>query len=150
MTISKKWFCISALIVAGLLSVLCSFLGLFALGWGGFGRGKGSVAMLGFVLPLLIAFPLFALSLGVTRFASLGLWCAAPYHWFWLIEVSSSPPSQGPLEFLKLLARCFVEPQVLLLLFVAVLVQFGIQAIPTFSFDNYLYEKLRGGRDSSA
>jgi hypothetical protein len=150
MSDSKRWLCISALIVAGLLSIFCGFLGLFALAWGGFGRDKDSAAILGYILPLLIALPLFVLSLGITRFASLGLWCAVPYHWFWLIEISSPPQSHSPLDFMKLLARCFVERQELLLLSVAGLVQFGIQAIPTFFFDNYLYKKLRGDRDSSA
>lgn len=150
MSSSKRRLCISALVVAGLLSIFCSFLGLMGLAWGGLGRGKDTAAIPGFMLPLLLAFPLFVLSLGITRFASIGLWCAVPYHWLWLIEIGFQAPLNSPLEFLKLLARCFVEPEVLFLLLLASLVQFGIEAIPTFLFDDFMYEKLRGNLDSRA
>ena len=150
MTLTRKFLCIGALILAGSVALLVFFLGLMALAWSGFGRGKNSVSILCFFLPFLLALPLFVLSLGGTRLGSVGLWVLVPYHWFSLICGSFPNPAHSVLGFLKLLAICASERQLLLLVLLAALVQFGVNVIPIFCIDKYFCERMRRNDDSHA
>lgn len=123
MTTSRKVLCVSSLIVAGLLSVFLSFLGAFGLVWGGFPKDGESALLLGIFLPLLFTFPLFALSVGVSKLASRALWVCVPFPWLAWFETSLHGFKGGPLDLAKSLAECSYMAWPLL--FLAALVQFG-------------------------
>ena len=125
MTTSRKWLCISSLIVAGLLSLLLSALGGFGLLWGGFPQKDHSALFLAMFLPFLLAFPLFAFAVFVSRPVSLALWIAIPFPALAVFEISSLDFKGGPFDFLKFLAECTKMAWPLLIL--AALVQFGTQ-----------------------
>jgi hypothetical protein len=139
---------ITALTAAGLIALYFCFIGAFGVLWGGFGRGHEDLEILGFSLPFLLALPLFVLSLGITRFASLGLWLLIPYHWLWLVIHFTGGGVSGPLEFARTAILCLIEPTEIPLILLAVLVQFGSQVFKQFSFDEYLYKKIRGTGES--
>ncbi|MGD0739672.1 MAG: hypothetical protein ABR957_08755 [Terracidiphilus sp.] len=147
---ARRGLRITALTVAGLLSLYLCFIGLVGLLWGGFGRGKDDAQMLGFFLPFLLALPLFVFSLGISRFASLGLWVLIPYHWFWMVIHFGGEGSVGPLGFMKGLALLLVAPTEISIVLLAVLVQFGSQVFNQFSFDEYLYGRTRGKSEPEA
>jgi hypothetical protein len=147
---ARRGLAITALIAAGLLSVYLCVVGLFGLLWGGFGRGHEDLKILGFSLPFLLALPLFLFSLGITRFASIGLWVLIPYHWFWLVSQFTGEGVSGPLEFVKAAVLCVIAPTEALIILLAVLVQFGSQIFKKFRFDEYLYERMRGASESGA
>jgi hypothetical protein len=147
---ARRVLAIIALTIAGPLSLFLCLLGLMALAWGGLGHGFEAAKRIGFLLPFFLALPLFIFSLGGTRFASLGLWALVPYHWFWLVQLSSGGPNHGFLQFLEFLALCVCQRQLLALVLLAVLVQFGLQAFNQFSFDEYLYKRMRGASEPAA
>jgi hypothetical protein len=71
---------VAALVIAGLLSALLSLDGLGIAAWGGFPKPEDRLMWWGLVMPLLISFPMFLLSLGVSRVGILGLWAALIMH----------------------------------------------------------------------
>jgi hypothetical protein len=148
MTQTRKAACVVALVLAGVLSSILCLWGLMAMIWGGFGRANDSASILCFCLPFLLGLPLFLLSLGGTRLASLFIWVLVPFHLFWLIEVSSPLPNHTPAKLLKLLVLCLFERTELVLVFLALLVQFGIQVIPRFRIDEHFYERMQRNNDS--
>jgi len=125
MTTSRKWLCIGSLAVAGLLSLLLSCFGGFALLWAGFPEKDHSARLMAMFLPFLLAFPLFALAAAVSRLASVALWIAVPFPWLAVFELNTHDFRGDPLSFMKLLASSF--HMALPLLIVAALVQFGTQ-----------------------
>jgi hypothetical protein len=147
---ARRGLAITALTVAGLLALYFCFIGVFGVLWGGFGRSHEGLEVLGFSLPFLLALPLFVFSLGITRFASLGLWLLIPYHWFWLVIHFTGGGVSGPLEFARTAILCLIEPTEIALILLAILVQFGMQAFNQFNFDEYLYKKMRGAGESGA
>jgi len=127
MTTSKKWLCISSLITAGMLSVALSLLGLFTVLWTGLPKNAQEYPILGLFLPLIAAFPLLALAVGVTRYASRALWISAFISWTAYAWVVRSDFHGSLLDFLTLsvTSRSVMIPMALLLL--ATLVEFGTQ-----------------------
>jgi hypothetical protein len=147
---ARRGLAITALVIAGLLSLYFCFFGLFGLLWGGFAHGNNDLQMLGFLLPFLLALPLFVFSLGITRFASLGLWVLVPYHWFWLVSQFAGDEVKGPLDLARGLFLCLFARTEISLILLAVLVQFGMQVFKQFRFDEFLYERMRGANESGA
>jgi len=123
MTNNRKWLCFGSLTVAGLLSLLLSFLGTFGLSWGGFPNDAHSAFLLVMFLPFLLAFPLFVLAVGVSNLAAFALWICVPFLWITWFGTSVHDFKGGPLEFAKFLALCCCATLPLLIL--AALVQFG-------------------------
>jgi hypothetical protein len=123
MKTSRKFLCFSSLIAACLLSLLLSFLGLFGLTWGGTPQAIESPSILILFFPYLLAFPLFALAVAVSRLGSLALWIAVPLPGLAVFEGSVHDFKGGPLDLVKFLVLCCYPALPLLLL--AALVQFG-------------------------
>ena len=127
MKVSRKVLCIVALIIAGLLSLGASFLGLMGLLWGGFGRHGFKILELLFFLPPLLAFPLFALAAASSRLAAFSLWALGPAYSLAMFQVSAENFVGSFTHYAVLLLACFVNKLAILLWVSAALVQFGIR-----------------------
>ncbi len=147
---TRRSFAVTALTVAGLLSLYLCFLGLMGLAWSGFGRGNKDLEILGCFLPFLLALPLFVFSLGITRFATLGLWMLIPYHWYWLVSHLTAEGVTGPFDLLRRIALALITPIEIAFILLAVLVQFGMRVFKQFRFDQCLYRRMRGTSESGA
>jgi hypothetical protein len=125
MTTSRKWLCFGALIVAGLLSLLLSFWGVFGLAWVGFPQTGvyDSAWELALFLPFVLAFPLLALAVGATKYATLALWIIAPLPSLTVLVGNVNGFKGGPSDLMKFLAECIFASVPLLIL--AALVHFG-------------------------
>jgi hypothetical protein len=124
MKTSNKVLCFSSLAIAGVLSILLSFFGLFGLAWGGFPKSGYDAQAVELFLPLVLALPLFALAVGVTKYASLVLWIMVAISWIVMIRISMSNFHGGPLDFLTLLVVSLFRSFPMLLLLLAALVEF--------------------------
>jgi hypothetical protein len=123
MTNSRKWACWSSLIIAGLLSSLLSFLGLFGLAWGGFPQKDHSAWMAAVFFPFALALPLFVVAAAASRFALYALWATVPFPWFGVVATSVPDFKPGPIGFLEGVVLC-AYLSVPIALFAA-LVQYG-------------------------
>jgi hypothetical protein len=123
MSASKKWVCTLSLALAGLLSLLLSLLGFFALTWGSLAQAIKSPPTLALLLPYVLAFPLFVLSVAVSKHASHVLWIMAPIPGLAMTWFSIHDPKQSAIYFPEFLAElaCTVLP----LLALAALVHCG-------------------------
>jgi hypothetical protein len=123
MTTKRKWACWLSLSVAGLLSSLFSFLGLFGLAWGGFLRSGHPAWMMAVFFPFALALPLFVLASAVSRLAMYALWAAVPFPWLGVIATSFHDFKPGLIGFLEGVVPCAYLSVALALL--AALVQYG-------------------------
>jgi hypothetical protein len=146
MATSKKWLCAASLTAAGLLSLFLSFIGGFGLLWAGFPQKDHSASVLAMFLPFLLAFPLFALAVGVSRLALLALWVAVPFPWLAYSAMLIHGFKGGPANLLKFSA----EPAYMALpLFVAAaLVQFGTQFYEITNDSQWV--RWKASKDASA
>ncbi len=119
----SKFLCLSSLAVAGSLSILLTLLGLFAFAWAGLPKNSFDAQALGLFLPLVFAFPFFALAVAVTRYASLALWIMAASAWIVMVRVSMRGFHGGPIDLLTVLVVSSFQAIPLLLLLLAALVQ---------------------------
>jgi hypothetical protein len=85
-----------------MLSVALSLLGLFTVLWTGLPKNAQEYPILGLFLPLIAAFPLLALAVGVTRYASRALWISAFISWTAYAWVVRSDFHGSLLDFLTL------------------------------------------------
>jgi hypothetical protein len=123
MTTRRKWACWSSVIIAGLLSSLLSFLGLFGLAWGGFLQDGHPAWMAAVFFPFTLALPLFVVAAAVSRLGLYALWATVPFPWFAAIATSIPDFKPGPIGFLESVALCAYLSVPLALL--AALVQYG-------------------------
>jgi hypothetical protein len=136
MSSSKKRLCIAALVVAGLLSVFLSFAGLlFMLGAGGLPKPGVRLLWLNLFLPFFLSFPLFLLSLGITRFGIAGLWVTT--LWELIIRM------YNPVD----LANPYIVTMLVFLLVQAFLVLYGSQLFRVFLLDQFFMYKFGANRD---
>jgi len=89
-------------------------------------------------------FPLFILSLGLTRAAPFLMWLLVPTHWLVLVSLSMASFTGGAFAFIKLLSLCLFQNTVCALLFAASLVLYGIQIFKSFLFDDFFFHWLGG------
>ena len=125
MRASPKWHFIGALILAGLLSLYASFLGLMAFAWGGFPRQKFPLPLVLLFLAPLLAFPLFALAAASIRSASFSLWALGPAHSLAMFQISADRFAGSFLQYLGLLLACLFDRIAIILWITAWLVHFG-------------------------
>jgi hypothetical protein len=123
MTTSRKWLCFASVALGGLLSLLFSFLGLFGFTWGGIPESIESPSILFLFMPYLLAFPLFALAVAVSRLASLALWIAVPIPSVAMFQGNIHDFKGGPFDLVRFIGECSLPALPLLLL--AALVKFG-------------------------
>jgi hypothetical protein len=147
MKTSKKRLYVAALVIGGMLSAVCSCFGLLALLWSGFPKTGDLWLVFGFFSPFLVSFPLFVLSLGITRLAVFGLWIGAFCHWVTLVVISAHSSRDEPGGFLAVLALCAVQKTTFMLLMQACAVLFGVQIFQDFSFDRFLIRRFGANRE---
>jgi hypothetical protein len=120
-----RWHYIGALILAGLLSLYASFLGLMAFAWGGFGRQKFPALEILLFLPPLLAFPLFMFAAGSSRIASFAMWALGPAHSLALFQMNAAGFAGNFFHYLGLLLACIFDRMAIILWVAAWLVHFG-------------------------
>jgi hypothetical protein len=121
----KKVLCISSLVVAAVLSALLSFLGIFSLAWTGLPTNSQDAPVLGLFVPLVLAFPLFALSVAVTKYAPLVLWGMVAIPWIVIARLVLRDLRGGPLDFLTQMTLCRTDIIPIALMILAALTQYG-------------------------
>jgi len=125
MATSRKWLCIGSLAAAGLLSIRLSRLGVLGLLWSGFPLKDHSATLLLFFFPCVLAFPFFALTVGVSRLASLGLWMMGPINLFSVFQITKPHAQESFLANITIALVCLFTSPSILLLIVASLTQFS-------------------------
>jgi hypothetical protein len=100
----------------------------------------------GIFMPFLASFPLFVLSLGISRLAVFGLWIAAVWNWIAIVLISAHDAGPGLGGFLDLLAVSLFRRTVFLLFLLASLALFGVRIFGDFMFDRFLIRKFGAGR----
>jgi hypothetical protein len=123
MTNNQKLLCIGSLLGAGILSLIISFFGGFALLWAGIEEKPSPYIWLAFVIAPILAFPLFLLAVGVSRLASFALWVMVLMHWIAMTLLSF--PFSGPMNVLRILIFCLFSKSMMSLIVLAALVTFG-------------------------
>ena len=117
------------LVPHGILSALLSLLALGMFTWGGWPLpGQGLLAF-AIAFPLLVSFPLFVLSRGVTRMALAGFWIAAIIEWiaFLVIAIQNHEPLVSSLTVVPVLG---------------LILQALIASITTFAFSDFRLDSL--------
>ena len=131
MRADPKWQFIGALILAGLLSLYASFLGLMGFSWGGFGRQKFPIPLVLQFLASLLAFPLFALAAASIRSASFCLWALGPAYSLALFQMNAGNYAGNFFHYLGLLLACLFDRVAIFLWITAWLVHFGTRIYKT-------------------
>ena len=125
MTTSQKWLCLISLTVACLMSLGLSLAGAGAFLWGGLPHKNGVALWCTFLLPWLLAFPLFAIAAGISQRATLAIWLLAVLHFLAMTKISVPSAMTGPVPLLNLFWVSFHSTVPNLLL--AALTQYGTQ-----------------------
>ena len=125
MKIGTKWQFISALALAGLLSLYASFYSAMGLLWGGFGRQDFPIGEFFLLLAPLLAFPLFAFAAASSRLAAFGLWTLGPAYSLVLFQINAGSFVGNFMHYLGLLLACLFDRTAVFLWITAWLVQFG-------------------------
>jgi hypothetical protein len=125
MKASRKWLCIGALIVGGLLSLFLSFTGAMGFLWGGFPGHRFPVVAIAYFLPPLLAFPIFALAAAGSRKSRFAVWTLAPASWVATFEMTTQSFTESFSEYLKALILSLFSITVVALFVLAFLAYMG-------------------------
>jgi len=135
MRTDRAWPRVAALVIAGFLSALLSLDRLGIAAWGGFPKPGDRLLWWGLVMPLLISFPMFLLSLGMSRMGILGLWVALVVHLSFGLEMHW--------DFTKKYAFA----PILLFVAQAAFVTYGAGRFPRFWADQFIMRRFGADRD---
>ncbi len=124
MKADPRWHFIGALILAGLLSLYASFMGLMAFAWGGFPRPKFPVAYFFVPIAPLLAFPLFVFAVASFRLAAFCLWALGPAYSLALFQLNTGSFAGSFIHYLGLLLACIFDRMAIILWISAWLVHF--------------------------
>lgn len=150
MSTRTKWLRIGSLIFAGLLCLALSLFGGFGLLWSGFPGVHGTLGILLLFIPFVLMFPLFVLSLGITRLAPIAMWLLILVHWSALVYTALPSFTGGPLKFAELLALTLFEGTTCSLMVAAASVLYGVRLFQEWSFDEFLFRKLGARNETSS
>ena len=124
MKAGPRWQYFGALTLAGMLSLLASYVGLMTFLRGGFPRGfPGSYVLIG--LAPLAAFPLFALSAASWKMCAFAMWALGPAYSLALFEANAREFAGSFGNYVGLLAACLFDRMAIILWVTAWLVHFG-------------------------
>lgn len=138
--IDSRWHFIGALVLAGVLSVYASFLGLMGFLSGSLPRHRFSAPLILLFLSPLLALPLFALAAASIRWAAFSLWALGPAYSLAMFQMSNSVGFTGSFtQYVGLLLACLFDRMAIMLWITAWLVFFGSR----------IYAKRDGGEPTA-
>jgi hypothetical protein len=140
MKTSIKWLCVGSFVLAGLISFLFSAMLFQGIVFDSFPSFSARIASFGYFLPAILGFPLFLLTIKVSKRFRLVLWLMVAIEFVLEFYREFHVFKAGGPQYVSLKEDFLEQTTAIPLLIVAVLVQFGTHFYQP-SIDKYIVRK---------